>query len=324
MEHDLHIASHFSFTPIDKGDALQSVQCALSVLNRVTRYPQGLTGRQIRNALRLNISTCYHILNTLMMNGYIERSLPRSTILPARSTDPFFKPFFLQTCLYLYSSDHEKGSELNYGDTPNRNDGERIERTIPVQDIQTHLFEGGSTSTPPILFLHGAHSGNLWLDYHRSLSQQFHVFAPDLPGFGLTPRPDWMRDMSDYVLYLHDLIQALELTKPFLIGHSLGGWMAAELAVWYPELVGKLILCNPPGIRIKGTPIADLFALNPQEALQLCFENLDAAAPLIPAEINVDFLMSQYKENVSLALLMWNPNYDPKLERRLAGSPVPR
>jgi len=196
--------------------------------------------------------------------------------------------------------------------------GERIERTITVQGIQTHLFEAGSTAAPPVLFLHGAHSGNLWLDYHRALAQQFHVFAPDLPGFGLTGRPDWMRDISDYVLYLHDLLQTLELEKPFLIGHSLGGWMAAELAVWYSEMIGKLIINNAPGIRVKGSPMADLFALNPKEALALCFENLDAAAPLIPAEVNIDFLMTQYRENVSLALLMWNPNYDPKLERRLA------
>ena len=201
---------------------------------------------------------------------------------------------------------------------PTVTSGERIERTIPVQDIQTHLFEAGSASAPPVLFLHGAHSGNLWVDYHQALSQRFHVFAPDLPGFGLTPRPDWMRDVSDYVLYLHDLLQALNLTKPFLIGHSLGGWMAAELAVWYPDLIGKLVLCGAPGIRVKGSPIADLFALNPQEALALCFENLDAAAPLIPPEANIDFLMAQYRENVSLALLMWNPSYDPKLERRLA------
>jgi pimeloyl-ACP methyl ester carboxylesterase len=169
-----------------------------------------------------------------------------------------------------------------------------------------------------VLFLHGAHSGNLWLDYHRALSQHFHVFAPDLPGFGLTERPDWMREISDYVLYLHDLLQALDLTKPFLIGHSLGGWMAAELTVWYPEMIGKLILCNAAGLRVKGSPIANLFALNPQEALALCFENLDAAAPLIPSEVSIDFLMAQYRENISLALLMWNPNYDPKLERRLS------
>ncbi|HZR41243.1 MAG TPA: alpha/beta hydrolase, partial [Ktedonobacteraceae bacterium] len=91
-----------------------------------------------------------------------------------------------------------------------------------------------------------------------------------------------------------------------------------ELAVWYPELVGKLVLCNPAGLRVKGTPIADLFAMNPQESLETIFENMDAAASLIPAEVTTDFIMTQYREKVSLALLMWNPNYDPKLERRLA------
>jgi pimeloyl-ACP methyl ester carboxylesterase len=201
---------------------------------------------------------------------------------------------------------------------PNVTSGERIERTIIVQDIETHLFEAGPTSAQPVLFLHGAHSGNLWLDYHRALAQQFHVFAPDLPGFGLTPRPDWMRDISDYVLFMQDLIRALDLQQPHLIGHSLGGWMAAELAVWYPEMIGKLVLCNAAGLRVKGSPMGDLFALNPQEALALCFEHLDAAAPLIPAEITTDFLMTQYRENITLALLMWNPNYDPQLGRRLA------
>ena len=44
-----------------------------------------------------------------------------------------------------------------------------------------------------------------------ALAQEFHLFAPDLPGFGLTPRPDWMRNMDDYVLYLRDLLDALNL-----------------------------------------------------------------------------------------------------------------
>jgi DNA-binding IclR family transcriptional regulator len=73
MAEDLRIARHFSFTPTDKGDALQSVERALSVLNLIARHPQGLTARQISCVLKLNISTCYHILNTLVMNGYLER-----------------------------------------------------------------------------------------------------------------------------------------------------------------------------------------------------------------------------------------------------------
>jgi len=123
--------------------------------------------------------------------------------------------------------------------------------------------------------------------------------------------------MSDYVLYLRDLLETLGLTQAHVVGHSLGGWMAAELAVWYPERVSKLVLSNAAGIRVKGAPIADLFAMNPRETLMACFDNLAAAAPLIPAELNNDYLVQMYKERTTLAALAWNPRFDPKLERRL-------
>lgn len=195
---------------------------------------------------------------------------------------------------------------------------ERSERTVEVQGIQTHLFEAGSPTAPPLLYLHGTNLGNLWLDYHNALAQHFHIFAPDTPGFGLTVRPDWMRDMSDYILYFRDLLDTLGLDKPNIVGHSLGGWMAAELAVWYPERVSKLVLSNAAGIRVKGLPIADLFAMNIQEVLAACFDDPMAAMPLMPAEFNTDYMIAQYLERMTLATLAWNPNYDPKLERRLA------
>lgn len=194
---------------------------------------------------------------------------------------------------------------------------ERIERTIDVRGIATHLFEAGEPTAPPLLYLHGALNGNLWLDYHKALARNFHVFAPDTPGFGLTERPDWMRDISDYVLYFHDLLNALGLDKPFIVGHSIGGWMAAEVAVWYPERVSKLVLANAFGLRVKGTPIPDVFAMSPEEIAGISFENMMAALPLMPTEITVEFMFSQYKQLTTLASLLWNPSYDPKLERRL-------
>src|SRR5262249_17043215 len=150
-----------------------------------------------------------------------------------------------------------------------------------------------------------------------ALSQHFHIFAPDTPGFGLTERPNWMRDMSDYVLYFRDLLDTLGLSKPLIVGHSLGGWMGVEIAIWYPERVGKLVLANAAGIRVKGSPIADLFAMSPQERVEISFEDLAAATPLMPPEITTDYLLAQYKEAATLASLAWNPSFDPKLERRL-------
>lgn len=194
----------------------------------------------------------------------------------------------------------------------------KTEHTVNVQGIATHLFEAGPVGAPSLLYLHGTLLGNLWLAFHESLAQNFHLYAPDMPGFGLTPRPDWMRDVSDYILYYRDLLDALELKQAALVGHSLGGWMAAEMAVWYPERVSRLVLSNAAGIRVKGQPIADLFAMYPQELLAACFDDLTAAAPLIPPVINEEYLLAQYRQMTTLASLAWNPSFDKKLERRLA------
>lgn len=199
----------------------------------------------------------------------------------------------------------------------------RIERTIEVQGISTHLFEAGAADAPTLLYLHGVSLGNLWLEYHSLLTRHFHVFAPDIPGFGLTERPDWMRDMSDYVLYFRDLFKALDISSAHLVGHSLGGWMAAEIAVWYPNLVTKLVLSNSGGIRVKGSPIGNMFAMNPQETVAICFENLAAAQVLMPSQLNADFFVRLYQERTTLASLAWNPGFDPKLARRLADLTCP-
>jgi len=194
---------------------------------------------------------------------------------------------------------------------------ENIERTVNVRGIPTHLFEGGAPTAPPLLYLHGTFLGNLWLEYHQRLAERFHVFAPDTPGFGLTQRPDWMRDMDDYTLYFRDLLDTLGLEQPVIVGHSLGGWMAVEIAVWFPERLGRLVLANAAGIRVKGSPIADLFAMNPQEMVAACFDDFSAAAPLMPAEMSFDYIIDQFRQRTTLASLAWNPHFDPKLERRL-------
>jgi len=212
----------------------------------------------------------------------------------------------------------KKGCAMKSDEASNIADSvDKVERTLNVRGIHTHIFEAGSPATTPLLYLHGTFLGNLWLEFHTILAQDFHVFAPDIPGFGLTERPNWMRDMSDYILYLHDLLDTLGLQKTIVVGHSLGGWMAAEFAIWYPERVDKLVLSNAAGIRVKGSPIANLFAMNPQEIVMASFDNLAAAMPLMPKEFNTDYLLSQYRQLTTLATLAWNPTYDPTLERRL-------
>jgi len=85
----------FPLPPTEKGDLLHSVQRALSVLNLLAEHPQGLSAREISNALGLNISTSYHILNTLVASGYLDRH-PHSQIYLLGPQIPFLNNAFVQ------------------------------------------------------------------------------------------------------------------------------------------------------------------------------------------------------------------------------------
>ena len=82
--------------PAQKGDFVYSVQRALSVLNLLAEHPQGLSAREISAKLRLNISTCYHVLNTLLASGYLDRH-PHSQVYLLGPQIPFLNNAFVQS-----------------------------------------------------------------------------------------------------------------------------------------------------------------------------------------------------------------------------------
>lgn len=79
----------------EKGDLLHSVQRALRVINLIAEAPQGLTAREVSSALDVNISTCYHILNTLVADGYLDRQ-PRQPIYLLGPQIPFLNNAFVR------------------------------------------------------------------------------------------------------------------------------------------------------------------------------------------------------------------------------------
>jgi DNA-binding IclR family transcriptional regulator len=83
-------------SPGQKGDLVHSVQRALSVLNLIAEHPQGLSAHEISARLGLNISTCYHILNTLLANGYLSRR-PHSLVYLLGPQIPFLNNAFVHS-----------------------------------------------------------------------------------------------------------------------------------------------------------------------------------------------------------------------------------
>ena len=120
---------------------------------------------------------------------------------------------------------------------------------------QVEIWEAGDGS--PLVFLHGA-GGLMPNDYFfRALARNFHVYAPLLPGYGNSEGEDELKDMLDTTLHTGDVIEALGLRKPALVGHSMGGMVAAEVASTIPHRVSKLVLLAPIGFWLDDHPVQD-------------------------------------------------------------------
>ena len=83
---------------------------------------------------------------------------------------------------------------------------------------------------PPLLFLHGADGLPQWLPFFDALADGYELLVPEHPGFGASDDPPWIRNVADLAMFYLDFVEELGLERFHLIGHSLGGWLAAEIA----------------------------------------------------------------------------------------------
>lgn len=104
-----------------------------------------------------------------------------------------------------------------------------------------------------IVILHGwGLSGKAYKDLVGILEKEnYHVFAPDLPGFDTEPLKNRPLNLDDYVRFVANFIKKRKLSKVILIGHSFGGRIAVKFAAKFPGKVDKLILSGAPIIRGK-------------------------------------------------------------------------
>ncbi len=119
----------------------------------------------------------------------------------------------------------------------------------------------------PVVYLHG-YDGQLGdTPFLQRLAKTRQVFAPEHPGYGTSTGIDQIDGILDMTLYLRELLGALGLEKADVIGHSLGGMFAAELAAICPHSVDRLVLVSPFGLWLEEQEIPDIFVMSPN-ALQ--------------------------------------------------------
>ncbi len=151
---------------------------------------------------------------------------------------------------------------------------------VRAAGIDVEVRRGGAGA--PLLVIHGEMGLPGWLDAHARLAESFDVVAPSLPGYGASTRPDWIMGVHDLAAWVAWFARDLKLQTPIdIVGYSLGGWVAAELATVAPQFINRLVLVGPMGVKPAQGEIFDYFLESGMTGLRRGFFNPDQSAEFV-------------------------------------------
>ena len=148
--------------------------------------------------------------------------------------------------------------------------GAFTDEVVTAAGVSVQLRRGGRGA--PLLILHGELGVPGWLRAYARLAEHFTVYVPSLPGFGRSARPDWIVGVRDLAAWATWLVRDLQLSQPLpVIGFSLGGWLAAEIATMNPALFTKMVLVGAAGLQPEAGQVWDYFVHSNREAFARSF-----------------------------------------------------
>jgi pimeloyl-ACP methyl ester carboxylesterase len=191
-----------------------------------------------------------------------------------------------------------------------------------LRNCTIKLMRGGSGT--PLLVLHGASGAGAWLPYMASLAERFDVIVPEHPGYGDSDTPSWLDNIHDLAYFYLDFLDALDLRRVHLVGISLGGWIAAELAVRDTTRLASLTLVDAAGIHVPGVPQVDTFLASEEQRIRDFFHDPARADEMIARVLRPELEDVAMKNRIATAKLAWQPrSYDPHLHKWLHRIDVP-
>jgi pimeloyl-ACP methyl ester carboxylesterase len=188
--------------------------------------------------------------------------------------------------------------------------------TVTVRDRQIRLWRAGKGQ--PLLYVHDTFCPT-WLPVHDTLAQHYDVLFPMHPGCAGSGDLEGIDDMGDLVFHYLDVCATLGVERPVVLGASLGGWLAAEWAIRYPDMLRALVLVDALGLRVPTAPATDVLRLDPAQLRPVLFAVPDAALAqtLIPDVPAPDTLEALLRARQTLARFAWQFPDNPKLARYL-------
>jgi pimeloyl-ACP methyl ester carboxylesterase len=196
------------------------------------------------------------------------------------------------------------------------------ETTLKIRDCSLFLRRGGSGE--PMLFLHGAGGLPGWLPFLEKLADKFDVLAPDHPSYGRSDTPGWLEAVSDLAYFYLDFLEQLKLDRVHIVGHSMGGWTALEMAIRSTQRIKSLTLISPAGIRIKGAAPADIFVMDRKQLLRTLYVDPKIIERELAVQLTPEMETAMAMNRVAAARLCWTPRlFNPQLEKWLHRVTVP-
>ena len=196
----------------------------------------------------------------------------------------------------------------------------QTEEVVDVRGTAVRVLRAGEG--PTLLYLHGSGDSGAWLPVLEQLSSSFSVIRPDHPGFNQSGESEGLDSIHELAFFYLDLLAALGIDRCSVVGSSLGGWLAADLATIEPERFEKLVLVGAAGLRVEGVAVPDTFTMGADALADLLFFGSDARAQAREQAVGLETdpaAMTTYLRNrMATAHLGWNPYFhDPQLPRRL-------
>jgi pimeloyl-ACP methyl ester carboxylesterase len=196
------------------------------------------------------------------------------------------------------------------------------DQMIAIGNCRIRLMRGGSGA--PLLFLHGGGGVGIWLPCMTRLAKRFDVIAPEHPGFGASDTPDWLDNIADLANFYLDFLDQLDLRGVHLVGSSLGGWIAAELAVRNATRLASLTLIGSAGIHVKDVEQVDTFLSNEEQRIRDLFYDKELAEAVVASSQRPELEDAALKNRMITAKLTWQPrSHDPNLRKWLHRITVP-
>lgn len=165
-------------------------------------------------------------------------------------------------------------------------------------------------SGEPLIYLHPFIDKGEWLPVLEQWSRTNTVYYPHHPGYGLSEENPKLETAEDMAFHYLDWLHGLGLEKFTLMGASIGGWIALEMAVIAPDKIDKLILANPLGVRIEGVKLPDIFLMNPTTLADHIYVREDLkndVAKLLGSDSEFETLM--IRNRIATSRLAFNPYF---------------